>query len=94
MNAVAQLIAIRYNGRFNAYGGARNVFTKVEVTDKGKIKEAILETFKGVLGEHPGCVLVKFDNKMFLCERDTVNKEKVYTRHEVAYHPHMKEFTI
>lgn len=94
MNAVAQLIVVVYNTRKNAYEGARNAFIKVEVTDKGKIKEAILGAFKDQLGEHRGCVLVKYDGKMFLCERDTVNKEKVYTRHEVVYHPLAQHFSI
>ncbi len=94
MSAVAQLIVVRYNDRTNAYGGARNHHVMVDVTDKDKIKEAILAAFNGELGKHRGTVLVKFDNQMFLCERDTVNKAKVYTRHTVDYHPLMKEFTI
>lgn len=94
MNTVAQLIVIRYNGQFNAYGGKRNDFTKVDVVDRDKIKETILEAFQKELGEHRGSVLVKFDGKMWLCERDTVNKAKVYARHEITYHPLSKHFTI
>lgn len=93
MNA-AELLIVFYNQRQNAYEGPRNVFTKVEVADKGQIKAAILTAFNTSLAKVRGHVLVKFDGKMWLCERDTVNPQKVYTRHEITYHPQQQHFTV
>ncbi len=94
MNPVAQLIVVRYNGQTNAYGGPRNEFTLVSVTDKDKIKETIADSFKTALGTHLGCVLVKYDGRMWLCERDRENQQRVHVKHEIEYHPHAKHFTI
>lgn len=94
MKPVAELLVVAYNTRQNAYGGQRNVFTKVEVTDKAAIKKAIQDQFNGPLAKHIGHVLVRFDGKMWLCERDTVNPQKIYTRHEITYHPLSQHFTI
>ena len=93
MNA-AEFLIVFYNQRQNAYGGQRNVFTKIEVADKGQIKTAILSAFNTSLAKVRGHVLVKFDGKMWLCERDTVNPQKVYTRHEINYHPLATHFTV
>jgi hypothetical protein len=94
MKPVAELLIVFYNTRQNAYEGSRNVFTKVEVADKGQIKTAILNAFNAQLAKVRGHVLVKFDGKMWLCERDTVNPQKVYTRHEINCHPLQNHFTI
>ena len=93
MNA-AELLIVFYNTRQNAYGGQRNVFTKVEVADTAQIKTAILNAFNTSLAKVRGHVAVKFDGKMWLCERDTVNPAKIYTRHEITYHPQQQHFTL
>jgi hypothetical protein len=91
---IAELLIVAYNNRQNAYDGQRNVFNKVDVADKGQVKTAILNAFNSVLAKVRGHVLVRFDGKMWLCERDTVNPAKVYTRHEITYHPLQQHFTI
>ena len=94
MNSVAELLVVVYNDRRNAYEGSRDAFTKVEVADKEAIKQTIQDQFNGPLAKHVGCVVVKFDDKIWLCERDTVNPKKIYTRHEITYHPLAQHFTI
>lgn len=94
MNPIAELIIVWYNDRKNAYEGDRNLFQVVQVVDKVQIKDEILIAFNKTLAKRRGCVVVKYDGKIWLCERDTVNPKKVYTRHEITYHPLMDKFTI
>jgi hypothetical protein len=89
---IAQLLTVFYNTRQNASNGHRNRFVKVDIEDMDQIKTAIIEQFNGPLAKVRGHVLVKFDGKMYLCERDTVNPKNIYTRHEISYHPLMDQF--
>jgi len=90
----AELLIVAYNTRQNAYEGPRNHFDRVEVADQNQIKTAIVNAFSTTLAKVRGHVAVKFDGKMWLCERDTVNPQKVYTRHEITFHPLQQHFTL
>jgi len=75
----------------NSGGGERNRFEIVDVDDVQKVKDTVRFCLSKIAAGH---VLVKWDNKLFVCERDNVNPDKDYIRHEVSYHPLMNKFTL
>jgi hypothetical protein len=93
---VAEIIVVVYNTRSNAYDGNRNQHTVIGIPTKDLIKETIAKQFAvgGTLEKVMGYVLVKFDGKLHMCERNVLNPKKPYVRHEINYHPLEKEFSV
>lgn len=91
-----QILIYRYNGLHNAKEGVdRNSFTitNVEGTDKDCFRMAIEDALDSV-PSGKGYVLIKWKNRLFICEKDLNNPEVSYVRHEIAYHPLQDKFTI
>jgi hypothetical protein len=92
----SQLIVYKLNGIHNAKQGIdRNLYTlknvNVETTQEFK------QTIEDSLDEIPagkGYVLVKWSNKLFICEKDANNPNVGYVRTATKYHPLMHLFTI
>ena len=91
-----QLIVYRLNGLHNAIQGIdRNIYAlrsiSVETTQEFKqvIEDALDEVPAG-----KGYALVKWSNKLFICEKDTNNPKVGYIRTEINYHPLMNVFDI
>lgn len=56
---------------------------------KSQIQLLFDKFLRGVAGH----IVVSFNGKMFMCERDNVNPHKPYVRHVVKYHPLADKFT-
>jgi len=91
LDAVAQLMVVEYNGRHNAYGGDRDKNSVIDIFDVKMIKRTIVKYLKLLSN---GYVLVRYQGKTFLCEKNNVNPEEPYLRHETFYHPLDKLFTV
>lgn len=89
---VAQLIIYKYNNRSNAWGGGRDGFQKQDIHNPKDIKGDIQSALNSIL--HGGYVLVKYANRMFLCEKNNVDLDRDYIRHEIKYHPLDRYFTV
>ncbi len=93
---IGQIIVYRFNGLHNSKPDVeRNLFTlkDIRVETGDKFRETIMETLDQIKpGE--GYALVKWNSKMFICEKDTNNPEIDYVRHSVGYHPLADKFTI
>lgn len=91
-----QLIVYRFNGLHNAKKGVdRNHYRldDVAVNTKEKFKEKICDA----LDEVPpgrGYVLIKWEDKVFLAEKDPNKPEIGYIRNEIVWHPLLDKFTI
>jgi len=89
-----QIIVYHYNGLYNnSKGFTRNNFTikDIELKTKEEFPVAIADS----LDEVPpgqGYALVKWNNRMFICEKDLNNPTVDYIRHEISYHPLMNNF--
>ena len=90
--SVAQLIAVEYNGRHNAFEGQRNKHMVVDVANQDDIAPMIKAHLSGLT--KGGYVLVKFANQLFMCEQDNVDATKPYRKHTIDYNPYAQEFTI
>lgn len=91
-----QLIVYRYNNLINAKPDVdRNLYVLKDIN--AATKEGFQQIVEDSLDEVPmgaGYVLVKWNNRLFLCEKDTNNPGHPYVKHEVSYHPLSKVFTI
>ena len=91
---VGQILLYRYNGLYNSKPGVdRNLYSIKTVLDKTQFRTVIEDS----LDEVPpgkGYALVKWGNKMFVCEKDINNPTLNYVRHEVGWHPLANVFTI
>jgi hypothetical protein len=91
-----QLLIYRFNGLHNAKEGVdRNIYRieDVAVNTKEEFKEKVHDA----LDEVPpgrGYVLIKWDDKVFIAEKDPNKPEIGYIRHEIIYHPLLSKFTI
>ncbi len=89
-----QLIVYHFNGLHNAKEGVeRNQFTLLNVPDTVDFRTFIEDTLDTV-PPGKGYVLVKWKDRMFICEKDLNNHNLNYVRHEVRYHPLANQFTI
>jgi hypothetical protein len=90
-----QLIIYRYNGLVQSRDGAdRNLYTLKDI--KAVTVEGFREQIEMALDEVPpgkGYALVKWNGRMFLCEKDVNKPEVDYVRHEVKFHPLQSVFT-
>jgi hypothetical protein len=91
-----QILVYRLNGIHNAKQGIdRNLYTLKNVSVETTIE--FKQTIEDALDEVPagkGYVLVKWNGKTYICEKDTNNPNVGYVRHEVKYHPLLFIFTI
>lgn len=91
-----QLLIYRYNGLHNAKSGVdRNNYRieDVRVETKGEFKEKVHDA----LDEVPpgrGYVLIRWDGKTFIAEKDPNKPETDYIRHEIKHHPLLDKFTV
>ena len=86
----SQLMIVFYNGKHNAFGGARNQYRLAECPEE---ESAISKQIKRTLNEIDGYVLVKYKGQMYLCEKNDKNP-KGYDRTTIFYHPLQEKFTI
>lgn len=91
---IGQILVYRFNGLWNAKENVdRNLYTIRDVNTKEEFKPMILEA----LDEVPpgrGYVLVRWDSKTYICEKDSNDPGRSYVRHTVNYHPLLDKFTI
>lgn len=93
MTPLAQILVVFQNTLGNSGAGAtRNRFEIEDVLDINIIKERV-RTNLGKLA-NGGHVVVKWEGKLFVCEKNNVEPDKDYIRHEITYHPHQAKFTI
>jgi hypothetical protein len=84
-----KLIVYRYNGLIQSREGAeRNIYNLKEISAatpdgfKNQIRDSLDEVPPG-----KGYVLVKWSDRLFMCEQDINNPDVDYIRHEITYHP-------
>jgi hypothetical protein len=91
-----QLLIYRYNGLHNAKAGVdRNHYRIEDVAVP--TKEAFKEKVHDALDEVPpgkGYVLIKWEGKVFIAEKDPNKPEVGYVRHEIKHHPLLDKFTV
>lgn len=91
-----QILVYRYNGLHNSRNNVeRNVYTlrDVNAADSNVFRESIMDA----LDEVPpgkGYVLIKYNGKIYIAEKDCNDVNKPYIRHEVKFHPLANRFTI
>jgi hypothetical protein len=83
---ITQILTIHYNGHHNAYGGERDKFKLTTVEDESKIREEI----QSQLVNQNSYVLVKYKDKMYMCEWLSDNGK--YSRKQIDYHPYFNKF--
>jgi hypothetical protein len=90
-----QLIIVFYNGKHNAFEGLRNQYRLVDCPED---ELAISEHIKTALNSLPkagGYVVAKYQGKwLYLCEKNTKNKDRGYDKVLISYHPLADKFTI
>lgn len=91
-----QLLVYRYNGLYNAKAGVNRNHYRIEnvavITAeefKEKVNDALDEVPPG-----KGYVLIRWNNKTFIAEKDPNKPEVGYVRHEIKHHPLISKFTI
>lgn len=91
-----QLLIYRFNGLHNAKEGVDRDHYRIEDVSvntkeefKGKVHDALDEVPPG-----RGYVLIKWDGKVFIAEKDPNNTEVEYIRHQIIYHPLLDKFTV
>lgn len=90
---IGQILVYRYNGLHNAKPGVkRNYHTLIDINDKNEFRNKIIDSLDCVQAGK-GYVLVKYNGKMFICEKDLNDYEKDYVRHNINYHPLQNVFT-
>lgn len=85
----ARMIVVKLNTMVqhgNKYIGPTDIETQTDF--KAIIQRQFDTTLKGIAGY----VLVWFKDKLFMCERDNINPNGPYVRHEIAWHPLMWHF--
>lgn len=86
---VAKLIVIPHNGYYEAHDPSiRDRYETLSVPNDDDIKMVIWEHLQKT--GRDGCVLVKYNNRMFLCEMK--QNRKGYTKAEIKYHPYQDKF--
>lgn len=92
----AQLLVYHYNGiHNNSKGMDRDVYVlkNVEVSTKKEFQQLIADTLNSIqIGK--GYVLVKWDKRLFICEKDSNLPQIPYIRQELKYHPLMNVFDL
>lgn len=84
----------KFNNLKNAKGDLdRDVYELIDVSvkDKPEFKNVI----EDVMDKNPpgvGYVLIKWDNKLFILEKDANNPHIPYTKREIHYHPLLSKF--
>ena len=93
---IGQIIVYKFNNLTNAKESfPRNVYSLRDVSVKtGEEFRRIISFALDEFAPKDGYILVKWNNKMFICEKDTNNPDKDYVRHELTYHPLESMFTI
>ncbi len=91
---IGQYLIYHFNNLDNAKAGCpRNIFERKDVETLSEFKPAIEEALDQVF-PGKGYVLVKWNKKLFICEKDLNNPNTDYIRTEVKYHPLANQFTI
>jgi hypothetical protein len=90
---IAEMLLYTYNDLKNSTGNSdRNLYTIRSIAgDKNQIQEEIAIS----LDETPpgtGYTLVKWNNKLYICEKDIQNPDIPYIKREIKYHPLMTKF--
>ena len=67
--------------------------TDVDVSDTVAFRTAIEDSLDQVPPGR-GYALVKWSNRLFICEKDSNDPDLNYVRHEITYHPMAEHFTI
>lgn len=94
MKYTGQIMVYRYNGFNNAKEGmVRNLYTikDISVETKEAFQSAITSSLTEVL-PGKGYALVRWNERTFLCEKDTNNILTDYVRNEIFYHPLISVF--
>lgn len=87
-----ECIVYRLNSIRNAkLGDKRNEFTLTTV-DHTKAKDFVLDALDAAPNSE-GAVLIKFQDKLFLCSRDVNQPNVDYIRQECIYHPFAEHFS-
>jgi hypothetical protein len=90
----AQILIYHYNDILTTRGGReknRYVIKNVVVNNLEELKTSIEDSLDEVpVGR--GYSLVKTNNELFICERDTVNHKIPYAIHKISYHPLQSKF--
>lgn len=87
---VAEIIVVRLN---TIARKGKESFGPFVVTTETDFKKHIQRCFDKLLKGIAGHVIVSFNGKLFLCERDNVDPSKPYVRHVVKCHPLAHKFT-
>lgn len=90
-----QALIYRYNNIYNSTQGQRNKFALVDINanTKEEFRNAIQHYLEGIK-PGTGYLIVKWNGKHFICEKDLNNPEVDYVRIELKYHPLLNKFTI
>ena len=83
---IAQLLKVYLNGYHNHSGGDRDLVELLDQTTDVEIKDRIAKALSEFTVQLPGYVLVKFNNKMYMCEKNNICHTKPYVKHEVSFH--------
>lgn len=89
-----QIMVYRYNGLDNAKPNVdRDIYhlKNIEVDSKQEFQQSI-EMALDEVAPGKGYVLVKWNDRLFMCEKDPNNPNLDYVRHELTYHPLLKKF--
>ena len=91
-----QLLIYSFNGLYNAKAGVKRNHYRIEnvavITAeefKEKVNDALDEVPPG-----KGYVLIRWNNKTFIAEKDPNKPEAGYVRHEIRHHPLISAFTV
>lgn len=90
-----QILVYHYNGLHNAKPDAKrdiHSLRNVSVENNEGFRKSIEDALDGVPPGR-GYALVKWSDRMFICEKDSNNPELNYVRHEISYHPLMNLFS-
>lgn len=91
-----QLLIYRFNGLHNAKKDVERNHYRIEdiaVNTPEEFKEQVSDALDEVPSGR-GYVLVRWNNKTFIAEKDANKPEIPYIRHEIIHHPLLDKFTI
>lgn len=91
---IAQLLKVYLNGYHNHSGGDRDLVELLDLTEEKEIKDRIAKALNEFTVQRPGYVLVKWNGKMYMCEKNNICHTKPYVKHEVSFHPLQNKFAV
>jgi len=89
-----QLMVYRFNDIHNAVkDGKRNLFTLKDMNVNDSLGfRSLIEDSLDEVPPGQGYVLVKWNKRLFVCEKDSNNPATKYIQREISYHPLMEMF--